>query len=270
MPSAQNSSDAAANRRSRASERCLAGGGSAKPNKIAAAALYRDIGMASDGRSALVGMRDRVRTRNASCTPRLVHVSADGVLAAQLLTCNRAICPFLPFRALRCAARNWPVYRDFTMARPGLEPGTPRFSDGRREHSATRGSPCKSDGWRLGHSPRDVRRWCMDTPPIRTRDRFRVLIVVSRGELPAESPRDDDQRVSIARFIACPLHADGVGPALESRSVALAIRVAAASSRCRSRRRSGQSPECAAACSSCVASAASSAAPTIRLAPTIR
>jgi len=53
--------------------------------------------MALAGRSALVGVRDRVRTRNASCTPRLVHVSADGVLAAQLLTCNRAICPFLPF-----------------------------------------------------------------------------------------------------------------------------------------------------------------------------
>jgi hypothetical protein len=80
------------------------------------------------GRSASVGVRDRVRTRNASCTPRLVHVSADGVLAAQLPTCNRAICPFLPFRALRCAARKWPVYRDFPMARPGLEPGTPRFS----------------------------------------------------------------------------------------------------------------------------------------------
>jgi hypothetical protein len=78
--------------------------------------------MALAGRSASVGVRDRVRTRNASCTPRLVHVSADGVLAAQLLTCNRAICPFLPFRALRCAARKWPVYRDFAMARPGLEP----------------------------------------------------------------------------------------------------------------------------------------------------
>jgi hypothetical protein len=99
-----------------------------EPHKIAAAALYRDIGMALAGRSASVGVRDRVRTRNASCTPRLVHVSADGVLAAQLLTCNRAICPFLPFRALRCAARKWPVYRDFAMARPGLEPGTPRFS----------------------------------------------------------------------------------------------------------------------------------------------
>jgi hypothetical protein len=80
------------------------------------------------GRSASVGVRDRVRTRNASCTPRLVHVSADGVLAAQLLTCNRAICPFLPFRALRYAARKWPVYRDFAMARGGLEPPTPRFS----------------------------------------------------------------------------------------------------------------------------------------------
>jgi hypothetical protein len=84
--------------------------------------------MALAGRSALVGVRDRVRTRNASCTPRLVHVSADGVSAAQLLTCNRAICRFLPFRALRCAARKWPVYRNFAMARPGLEPGTPRFS----------------------------------------------------------------------------------------------------------------------------------------------
>jgi hypothetical protein len=87
--------------------------------------------MALAGRSASVGVRDRVRTRNASCTPRLVHVSADGVLAAQLLTCNRAICPFLPFRALRCAAQKWPVYRDFAMARPGLEPGTPRFSGSR-------------------------------------------------------------------------------------------------------------------------------------------
>jgi hypothetical protein len=102
---------AAANRRSRASERFLAGGGS--PHKFAAAALYRDIGMALAGRSALVGVRDRVRTRNASCTPRLVHVSADGVLAAQLPTCNRAICPFLPFRALRCAARRRPVYQGF-------------------------------------------------------------------------------------------------------------------------------------------------------------
>jgi hypothetical protein len=103
-----------------------------EPHKIAAAALYRDIGMALAGRSASVGVQDRVRTRNASCTPRLVHVSADGVLAAQLLTCNRAIRPFLPFRALRCAARKWPVYRDFAMARPGLEPGTPRFSVVRR------------------------------------------------------------------------------------------------------------------------------------------
>jgi hypothetical protein len=97
--------------------------------------------MALAGRSALVGVRDRVCTRNASCTPRLVHVSADGVLAAQLLTCNRAICPFLPFRALRCAARKWPVYRDFAMARPELEPGTPRFSDVGRNVSNSRVIP---------------------------------------------------------------------------------------------------------------------------------
>jgi hypothetical protein len=75
-----------------------------EPHKIAAAALYRDIGMALAGRSALVGVRDRVRTRNASCTPRLVHVSADGVLAAQLLTCSKAICRFPAFSraSLRC------------------------------------------------------------------------------------------------------------------------------------------------------------------------
>jgi hypothetical protein len=133
--------------------------------------------MALAGRSALVGVQDRVRTRNASCTPRLVHVSADGVLAAQLLTCNRAICPFLPFRALRCAARKWPVYRDFEMARPGLEPGTPRFS-GVRVSLSNRAKPPANKRDRaalqrahntrkfhsffgdLGHGWRPVARWC--------------------------------------------------------------------------------------------------------------
>jgi hypothetical protein len=117
-----------------------------EPHKIAAAALYRDIGMALAARSALVGVRDRVRTRNASCTPRLVHVSADGVLPAQLLTCNRAICPFLPFRAsqLRCA--NWLICRDFAMARPGLEPGTPRFSGRCSAYSNSGGTACKHAG----------------------------------------------------------------------------------------------------------------------------
>jgi hypothetical protein len=43
----------------------------------------------------------------------------------------RAICLFLPCRRPRRARRKWPFCRQFTMARPGLEPGTPRFSGSR-------------------------------------------------------------------------------------------------------------------------------------------
>ena len=72
-----------------------------------------------------------VRTRNASCTPGLVHASVGDASGRSVPDARTVICLFLPFRADCCSPkklRNLLICGEFAMARPGLEPGTPRFS----------------------------------------------------------------------------------------------------------------------------------------------
>src|SRR5207247_4330003 len=68
---------------------------------------------------------------NASCTPGLVHASVGDASGRSVPDARTVICLFLPFRADCCSPkklRNLLICGEFAMARPGLEPGTPRFS----------------------------------------------------------------------------------------------------------------------------------------------
>jgi hypothetical protein len=106
------------------------------------------------------------RTRNASCTPGLVQARARRACAPQLLISGRAICLFLPFRTPRRARQRPRLCRRVLMARGGLEPPTPRFSDVRSTASNGIAIPGKQrvlGRWTQRLKPRSLRSFAADS-----------------------------------------------------------------------------------------------------------